>query len=382
MEAADDLLAKYKKHPFAKGLLPFQSCMEALGTSESKIRDKATRRPALFSHAAVFAEADHPETGNYVPPDEAIPFGVDPKNVQRKANTRCFYTYILDTFTDISLYEGQWTLDEYVSGLPGFNARTVPRRAYLSGQDVRYRTRFWMQTPMFLRKGAQKEPSIATGHLHPWVVEADKQSKGFRGNPDRPRVWVKDGDDIVPISEREPGTLQRGDVVALSFTVTYHITTSNWFPQFHPADIIVLQSGDGDVPDYSAPEIDLYSRPPPSFGMEDPGDSDVEGSKEARRTGGGEGDGEMEDVVDGSMELRADNGGSGQHMDVQAGGRQGGTGSSVTLGSSGEGGHEAFELVPPGGGDDDNEDDEFVDVEAQEEVLRPLRSGRSGRKRL
>ena len=92
----------------------------------------------------------------------------------------------------------------------------------------------------------------------------------FRANPDRPRVWVRAGGKTMPIKESAPGVLQRGDVVAFSFTVTYHITSKNWFPQFHPADIIVLKAGFGEPTDYSGPELDLYNRPPPVIsGMDD-----------------------------------------------------------------------------------------------------------------
>ena len=59
--------------------------------------------------------------------------------------------------------------------------------------------------------------------------------------------------------------LQKGDVVAVSFTVTYHVSSVNWFAQFHPADLVVVKAGDLDATDYSAPALDLHSRPPPSL---------------------------------------------------------------------------------------------------------------------
>nr|VWO95173.1 N/A [Ganoderma boninense] len=355
----------------------------------------ATGQPALFSHAAVYAEGDHMATGNYVPADEEVPFGVDPRNVQRRANTRCFYTYIFDTFTDISLYEGQWALDEYMSGIAGFNSRSVPRRAYLSGQDVRFRSRFWMQTPMFVRKAPQSDSSVGSDHLHPWVIEAERQSKGYRGNLDRPRVWVRDGVDTVPISERGAGTLQRGDVLAVSFTVTYHITSSYWFPQFHPADLVVLKSGDGDVPDYSAPGIDLYKRPPPSFGGVDGLDGDKEdppeGSASQPEGERREDSAPMEDVVEASLKVNIGGGeDSVERMEVDESGVLVGRGSSDTLGSVGDGETgvgEGFELLGSAEGNGQEEDEEFMDIAAQEEAvqLRKVgsgRAGRSGRKRV
>lgn len=165
-------------------------------------------------------------------------------------------------------------LDAYMGKVEGFNPTNLPRRPYLSGKEEKYRSRFWMQTPMFIWKAVDAERPPPLTYLHPWVLEAEKRSKGFRANPDRPRVWMRDGDVTVPVEDREYGPLQKGDIVALSFTVTYHITRSNWFPQFHPADIVVLQMTEGDPTDYSAPTIDLYSRPPPSWVIGDASSSE------------------------------------------------------------------------------------------------------------
>lgn len=149
--------------------------------------------------------------------------------------------------------------------LRDFNPGGLPRRTYLSGRDERFRSKFWMQTPMFIRRGPTEKRVPAPEHLHPWVAEADRESKAFKANPDRPRVWVKDGSSTKRIQDCVPDSLQRGDVVAVSFTVTYHLTATNWFPQFHPAEIVVLQATTGDATDYSAPALGLHALPPPSF---------------------------------------------------------------------------------------------------------------------
>ena len=147
-----------------------------------------------------------------------------------------------------------------------FNPAGLPRRSYLSGQDARFRSKFWMQTPMFIRRLGTEHRDTAPAHLHEWVVQADRESKSFKANPDRPRVWVKVDDETRPIKTCTPSSLQRGDLVTVSFTVTYHTTGTNWFPQFHPADIVVLKASQGDATDYSAPAMGLHERPPPSFG--------------------------------------------------------------------------------------------------------------------
>lgn len=123
-----------------------------------------------------------------------------------------------------------------------------------------------MQTPMFLKRGPNESRVAPPKYLHDWVLKGDQESKFFRANPDRPRVWVKAGNLTVPIADCKPSTLQRGDAVAFSFTVTYHRTSANWFPQFHPADIVVMKRAEipADI-DYSAPALDLNSLPPPTL---------------------------------------------------------------------------------------------------------------------
>lgn len=171
-----------------------------------------------------------------------------------------------------TLTDHSQTMDDYMKGMDSL--RNLPRRPYLSGQELRYRSKFWMQTPMFLQRGSKDKKVVPPKYLHDWVLRGDQESKFFRANPDRPRVWVKVGGHIVPIADTNPNTLQRGDVAAFSFTVTYHATSSYWFPMFHPADIIVLKRGEAEsVGDYSAPALDLYSLPPPSLADLD----DVEG---------------------------------------------------------------------------------------------------------
>ena len=46
-----------------------------------KIYDKLTREPAIFSHAAIFAESDDLDTGNFVPHGQIPPLGVDTKSM-------------------------------------------------------------------------------------------------------------------------------------------------------------------------------------------------------------------------------------------------------------------------------------------------------------
>ncbi|PIL23937.1 hypothetical protein GSI_13688 [Ganoderma sinense ZZ0214-1] len=401
MDAEENLLKKYKKHPFAEGLLPFRPTLKELGTAFScvsakqegrqrwVISDKKTGKPAIFSHAALFAQGDDIETGNFVPSNEEFPNGLEEKFAQRRANTRCFYTYVLDTYADLSLFEGQWILDDYMKTVKGFNSTSLPRRSYMSGQDPKYRSRFWMQTPIFLRREPDKD-GANIDHLHPWVVQADHQSKLFRANPDRPRVWVKDGDKILPISECDPSVLQRGDLVAISFTITYHITKTNWFLQYHPVDVLVLRQTEGDPTDYSSPTLDLTSRPAPTLKQVTYVDSDSDDERPSKRLktgdelGGSSSSNAREEC--GTEGSKSSHGGEGDDGSSEAAMR---TQPSDTLASSADNAQEFVEGSSKQGGlgeEGEIPDYEIVDVTTQEGEKLATRStsgksSRLGRKR-
>lgn len=115
MQDMTNVIEKFKKQPFAKGLLPFRAAVRSLSTPypriyahkegrqrwvvrmtrisgdvlyrliywlmSDKIYDKLTREPAIFSHAAIFAESDDLDTGNFVPHGQIPPLGVDTKSM-------------------------------------------------------------------------------------------------------------------------------------------------------------------------------------------------------------------------------------------------------------------------------------------------------------
>lgn len=49
--------------------------------TDLQLYDVNTKEPAIFSHAAIFAESDDQESGNFVPQGQLAPAGVDIKSV-------------------------------------------------------------------------------------------------------------------------------------------------------------------------------------------------------------------------------------------------------------------------------------------------------------
>lgn len=148
--------------------------------------------------------------------------------------------------------------------LPGFNPSNLPRREYQSGNDPAYTWRYWMRAPMFLRvnEGEPKPPPPA--HLHAWVIAADKRSRIYRANPARPRVFALDGEIIHTIERSDPPLLQRGDVVMAHFVVSIVFTSTAWYTELIPVEMVRVVPVSllvGDILESGPPLVDLATRP-------------------------------------------------------------------------------------------------------------------------
>lgn len=114
------------------------------------------------------------------------------------------------------------------------------RREFMSGKDAHLSSKFWMQTPMFLPvAGARKGPP--PGNVHSWVANADRASYAYRANPRPPVIYGRRDGAAVPIRECEPSCLCAGDVVAITFNITYLFTDKDWHPTYQPVEVYVLK---------------------------------------------------------------------------------------------------------------------------------------------
>ena len=144
-------------------------------------------------------------------------------------------------------------MDAYVDGYMNLAFSKKIRREFMSGKDPRFSSKFWLQAPMFLpTAGSKKVPPPAS--LHPWVADADRASYAYRANPRPPVVYGRRNGAAVPISECEPASLCAGDVVAITFNITYHFTDKDWYPLYQPVEVYVLKQS-------SYAELSMYEVP-------------------------------------------------------------------------------------------------------------------------
>ena len=143
--------------------------------------------------------------------------------------------------------------------LPDFNTRNVPRQDWQTGENPKYMNRYKSRSPMFLRlrDGESKPPPPP--HLHPWIVDAHKASDYYHANPVRPQLFSLEEASLRHI-DKNANSLCRGDVVALTFTVSFILGHDSWAPHLVPLEIVrVLAGNPRSSSDFSVPR--LSSRP-------------------------------------------------------------------------------------------------------------------------
>ncbi|KAI0708384.1 hypothetical protein C8Q76DRAFT_626993 [Earliella scabrosa] len=248
-----DILASWKLHKFRQSDLPFEIGVGSLENGPELIEAKrtgavqwgiffaGTDTPAVFSYAAVFASADDYLTGNLVMAGTPDPPNVDLTKIQRHANHKCYYAFSFDTSRDDGLYIYQKKLETYMQTVQGFNPTHVDRRIGGRGRETGVNYRFWMRTPMFLRlEGGQDKPPCPD-YLHESVRKADKESWMYRANPIRPRIRSIEEGRLRDIAQSTPSVLEFGDIVAMTFMVTYVEGRFDWYPHYHLLDVVRVQ---------------------------------------------------------------------------------------------------------------------------------------------
>lgn len=120
-----------------------------------------------------------------------------------------------------------------------------------NGSDTR---RFIMTCPMFSSTKYRRrvEPPYK---VHHWITDALKDSKDWFPNPDRTTYLHYDKGELKDISEFEPG-----DVVWVSFTMTYSVGPKAWGPEFRPIEMIKVGTAFrelDDIPSVSRARLEL-----------------------------------------------------------------------------------------------------------------------------
>ena len=132
--------------------------------------------------------------------------------------------------------------EELVVKETAFNKSCKPRRNWQKG-DNGYDDTFTFSAQVFVRPYAYdvnrlKNPPYP---LHPWVREVVQPTSGkqeYYANPYRPEVWDCSTGTMTRIDKANPPSLQKGDIVWMSFHVEFIIGMQTWSTQLTPRHII------------------------------------------------------------------------------------------------------------------------------------------------
>ncbi|KAH9885290.1 hypothetical protein C8Q73DRAFT_620348, partial [Cubamyces lactineus] len=222
-----------------------------------------TDRVAVFSFCGIFSMADDYYTGNLVPYGQKVPEGVPAERLY--ANYRCNYAYAFDTTNDKTFFHLQNMLEDYMCTVKDFNPTNLKRRDYQSGQDPNFTKRYWMRTPMFIRMNKGEPKPRTPSYIHEWVVEAERRATVYHANPARPAVLALEDGVVRDIRKCEPDSLTRGDVVVVTFTVSFVVAAASWFPQLLPIEFVRVGNAPvvdaTDAAEYAIPVVDMRMRP-------------------------------------------------------------------------------------------------------------------------
>ncbi|KAI0070678.1 hypothetical protein K474DRAFT_1713119 [Panus rudis PR-1116 ss-1] len=272
-------VAKWKLMQFNPYDLRMDLAVESLkNPSTSKIEFKGyhpSRLNAIFRHshetavltwAGIYAGGYHLDTGNLVPYGEKVPACVPENRAQQSISWKCAWTHSIDTTVDRSLYNMQTAIEDYLLQDPDFNPDRKPRRDYQNGLNPDLSQRYTFQTRMFHKRAertqAVKDERKSKGvEWHPWIAQTIEENPSYYVNPDPPLVTEWRHGQFHAMKNCKPPYLQAGDVVWFSLKVTVHITSSSWWTEFIPEEIVRVMTVPEGVDPMGAPSVDKALRP-------------------------------------------------------------------------------------------------------------------------
>lgn len=89
--------------------------------------------------------------------------------------------------------------------------------------------------------------------VHPWISEALYEQSQFFPFPDRAQYFSYERGELKPLTRFE-----QGDVLWISFVVSYFVGPKTWGPEIRPIEIIRLGhrlKDDADAPSISRPRL-------------------------------------------------------------------------------------------------------------------------------
>lgn len=117
---------------------------------------------------------------------------------------------------------------------------------------------------MFLRrtKKTEKLAREPPFKLHAWIEQALEGNDEYVVNPQRPSVMAYENGQLIDIGDSNPPRLVPGDLIWISFAVTFSIGLSSWGPKFRPIELVRVGHMQGLPGVPTDPDSNTAFRPP------------------------------------------------------------------------------------------------------------------------
>lgn len=101
-------------------------------------------------------------------------------------------------------------------------------------------TRFNISVPLFSKRSpfTNSKPSQTSYKPHPWIFDAVKDSARWMVNPDRPSLMVLKKEDLIELSKDTRPKFSPGDVIWYSFTLSFIVGSTFWYPEYRPIELV------------------------------------------------------------------------------------------------------------------------------------------------
>lgn len=137
-------------------------------------------------------------------------------------------------------------MEDSVQKKGNFNMSKKPRVDYQSGPDeqslnyqIKHRLFLTCKQSEYCTLSQEKYPDV-----HPWLIDAVNNNKDKRLALNLPlpsHLEYRENNQITLLSECQPSSLLKGDIVVITFRLGFYVGPRNWTPEIMPEEFIRVE---------------------------------------------------------------------------------------------------------------------------------------------
>ncbi|KAF6742482.1 hypothetical protein DFP72DRAFT_860416 [Ephemerocybe angulata] len=197
----------------------------------------------VCTHAFVIRFASPLDTGNFCPDGAQLPEGLNEQMRRREPGLFCQVSISFDTRVEPEIPNRLSLIEDWGKGPAGFPTEGKSRNPWNSPASVAAGQRFSVASNIFQKRtgyNVKDDRYEVPYEVHPWISNSTVPSNpSWIPNPNLVRVMHKRRNDILePIEKSSNPKLVAGDVVSMTFKISFSATGLFWNMSFVPIQII------------------------------------------------------------------------------------------------------------------------------------------------